>query len=605
MVKKLIVVVVFFVLIFWGARTWRITELPVIKVGILHSLTGSMAVSEKAVVKALLFAIEEINEKGGLLGRKIEPIVRDGKSDWSVFKREAEKLLGEEKVAVVFGCWTSACRKTVKPLFEEHDNILVYPVQYEGLEESSNIVYLGAAPNQQIIPAVKWSFDNLGKSFFLVGSDYVFPRTANAIIKDQVEALGGKVVGEEYVLLTGKDFYSVVQKISNSKPQVILNTVNGDGNFTFFKTLAAKPDLKNIPVMSFSVGENEIHEYVKNMTGSRKGDAPISSGQFFPENHYAAWNYFQSLENPKNRAFIRGMKKKYGKDIVTSDPMVSAYAGVHIWARAVKDAGTDNSQDVRRAIKHQNFDSPGGFFYVDPESNHTWKTVYIGKLNPGEQFSIVWASGVPVSPTPYPVYRTKRVWKEFLEDLFSSWGEKWANPGIPMRVLRLKKKASEKLLKSLASHPEILLAVEQSNKKNRDIDQDKVTRLDRIWREKSYTSDFNPTLFQTSSAGKAVSEFMNAHSEFSEILVTDRHGLNVAISNRTTDFFQGDEEWWQQTFFSGKGRFHSTDIEYDKSAQIWGMGLCLPVYTPKKEVIGVMKAFMSIKSLVGIRPNEF
>jgi urea transport system substrate-binding protein len=258
-----------------------------IKVGILHSLTGTMAGSEKEVVDATKMAIDEINSAGGLLGKKIEPVVADGRSDWPTFAREAERLITQEKVAVVFGCWTSASRKTVKPVFEKHNHLLFYPVQYEGLEQSKNIIYTGAAPNQQIIPAVKWAFDNVGKRMFLVGSDYVFPRTANEIIKEQVKSLKGEIAGEEYVLLGSNQVDAIVKKIVDTKPDVILNTINGDTNVAFFKALrAAGITPQKIPTMSFSLAEAEL-----TAMGSKElaGD-------------YASWNYFQAIDSKQNQS---------------------------------------------------------------------------------------------------------------------------------------------------------------------------------------------------------------------------------------------------------------------------------------------------------------
>lgn len=278
----------------------------VIKVGILHSLSGTMAISEKSVVNSTLLAIEEINSQGGVLGKKIQPIIVDGKSNWVTFAQEAERLINKEKVVTVFGCWTSASRKTVKPVFEKYNHLLIYPVQYEGLEESPNIVYTGAAPNQQIIPAVKWSFDNLGKRFFLVGSDYVFPRTANEIIKDQVTALRGEILGEEYILLGSADVEGVVKKISETQPDVILNTINGDTNIAFFKALRkAGITPEQIPTISFSIAEEELRSLPKEDV---VGD-------------YAVWNYFQSVDDADNQRFVKQFQKKYGQNRVTSDPI--------------------------------------------------------------------------------------------------------------------------------------------------------------------------------------------------------------------------------------------------------------------------------------------
>jgi len=385
-----------------------------IRVGVLHSLSGTMAISEKSVVDATVLAIEEINEAGGLLGRKIEPVVADGESDWPTFASEAERLITQEKVSAVFGCWTSASRKTVKPVFERHDLLLFYPVQYEGLERSPNIVYTGAAPNQQIIPAVEWCFENLGRKFFLVGSDYVFPRTANTIIRDQLRSLHGEVLGEEYIPLGSIEVQDVVQKIVAAEPDVILNTINGDTNVAFFRELrAAGITPEKTPTMSFSIAEDELRGMeLQTMVGD-----------------YACWNYFQSVDREENRRFVRRFQEKHGADRVTDDPMEAAYAAVNLWAQAVLEAGTDDVGEVRAAVANQRFEAPEGTVYVDPRNNHIWKTVRVGKVTEDGQFEIVWSSERPVRPDPYPGYRSRSKWKEFLDDLYDGWAESWANPG--------------------------------------------------------------------------------------------------------------------------------------------------------------------------------
>lgn len=392
----------------FGARTHPI------RVGVLHSLTGTMAISEKSVVDATLMAIEELNERGGVLGRTVEAVVADGRSDLPTFAGEAERLITEEQVSVVFGCWTSASRKTVRPIFERHDHLLFYPVQYEGLEQSPNIIYTGATPNQQIIPAVKWSFNNLGRRFFLVGSDYVFPRTANAIMRDHITALSGEIVGEEYILLGSKDVEGIVQKIAEQRPNVILNTINGDSNVAFFKALRhAGISATQIPTMSFSVAEDEL----------RGMDASLMSG------NYACWNYFQSIDREENRTFTERFQKTYGSDRVTDDPIEAGYFGVHLWAQAVEEAGTEAVNEVRLKMANQSYAAPEGIVCVDSDTGHTWKTVRVGKIRSDGQFDIVWSSGTPVRPVPYPGSRSKTEWDRLLSDLYEGWGRQWANPG--------------------------------------------------------------------------------------------------------------------------------------------------------------------------------
>ena len=413
--KKVIITIVAIALVMVGLWYYKSQEKQKfgepIKVGILHSLTGTMAISETSVVESTLLAIEEINKRGGLLGRRIESVVADGRSDWPTFAREAKRLITEEKVCVVFGCWTSASRKTVKPVFEKYNHLLFYPIQYEGIEQSPNIVYTGATPNQQIIPAVKWCFENLGNKFFLVGSDYVFPRTANAIIKDHVTSLRGEIIGEEYILLGSSDVKGVIQQIVESRPDVILNTINGDSNVAFFRELrkvGITPD--KIPTMSFSIAEDELRILgVEPMVGN-----------------YACWNYFQSIENKENATFVKAFKEKFGSHRRVDDPMEAGYIAVRLWAQAVQEAGTEDVNEVRKTIANQSFNAPEGVVYLDAETQHTWKTVRIGKIREDGQFDIVWSSEQPIRPVPFPVSRSKEEWNRFLGDLYSNWGNKWS-----------------------------------------------------------------------------------------------------------------------------------------------------------------------------------
>ncbi|MCS6835739.1 MAG: urea ABC transporter substrate-binding protein [Anaerolineae bacterium] len=386
-----------------------------IKIGVLHSLSGTMAFSESSVVDATLLAIEEINARGGLLGRPLEAIVSDGRSDWQVFARQAEALIRDEGVQVIFGCWTSACRKTVKPVFEAYNHLLIYPVQYEGLEASPNIVYTGAAPNQQIIPAVRWGIENLGRRVFLVGSDYVFPRTANEIIRRQVQALEGEIVGEAYLLLGDTAVQPIIETIIQTQPDFILNTINGDSNIAFFDGLrAANIRSEDIPTLSFSIAEPELQTLtLDNVVGD-----------------YAAWTYFQSIDRPENQAFVERFHARYGEDRVISDPMEAAYFGVYLWSQAVTDAGDTHPQVVRRAMHRQSFNAPQGVVYVDPQTQHVWKTVLVGQIGADGQFKVVWSSVNPVRPLPYlAAYRTQGEWDAFLHNLYMGWGQRWANPG--------------------------------------------------------------------------------------------------------------------------------------------------------------------------------
>lgn len=365
-----------------------------IKVGILHSLSGTMAISEKSVVDAEQLAIKEINAAGGVLGKQIEAIVEDGASDWPTFAEKSKKLIDQDKVVAVFGCWTSASRKAVLPVFEEKKHMLWYPVQYEGQECSQNIFYTGAAPNQQIEPSVDWLLENKGKEFFLVGSDYVFPRTANTVIKAQLAAKGGTVVGEDYLPLGNTEVTAIITKIRAALPNggVIYNTLNGDSNVAFFKQLqGAGITADKYPVMSVSIAEEEVK----------------AIGVEFLKDHYAAWNYFMTVDSPANKKFVEDFKKEYGGDRVTNDPMEAAYIGVYLWKAAVEKAGTaDDLEKVRAAAYGVTFDAPGGMVTMNA-NHHISKIVRIGQIREDGLFEIVQATPQPVVPIPWNQFVTE------------------------------------------------------------------------------------------------------------------------------------------------------------------------------------------------------
>ena len=361
-----------------------------VKVGILHSLSGTMSISETTVVDAEKLAIKEINEAGGVLGMQIEAVVEDGASDWPTFAEKATKLIDQDQVATVFGCWTSASRKAVLPVFESKNHMLWYPVQYEGQECSRNIFYTGAAPNQQIEPAVDWLLENKGTQFFLVGSDYVFPRTANTIIKEQLAANGGETVGEDYLPLGSTEVTPIISKIRAALPDggVIFNSLNGDSNVAFFKQLQGAgltPDM--YPVMSVSVAEEEVRQI----------------GTEFLVGHYAAWNYFQTVETPENEKWVADFKAEYGDDRVTNDPMEAAYIMVYLWKQAVEAAGTTELEAVRAAAIGQEFAAPEGLVTMNV-NHHISKTVRIGQVRDDGLFDIVSSTDGPVDPLPWNQY---------------------------------------------------------------------------------------------------------------------------------------------------------------------------------------------------------
>ena len=389
----------------------RSTRAP-IKVGVLHSLTGRMAGVETPVVDATLFAIEEINRNGGVRGRSVEAYVADGQSDERVFARQAERLMTDSGVETLFGCWTSASRKTVRDVVESNDGLLFYPVQFEGMEESPNIVYTGAAPNQQILPAVRWTFGFLRKRrYFLVGSDTVFSWAANAMIRDEVHILGGEVVGEAYVSPDGANIAKIVDEVAQAEPDMIVNCLGGELTIAYARALrAAGISPGRIPTLYLSAGELEL----------------LSLSPEDSVGDYAAWNYFQSIERPENKAFLERFRSRYGSWRVVSDPMESAYVGVHLWAQAALAADGDDARAVRDSLRDQRFDAPEGPVRVDPESLYTWKTMRVGKVIAGGQFEVMWSSERPLRPEPFASSRSPECWSELLSDLFRRWDGHWS-----------------------------------------------------------------------------------------------------------------------------------------------------------------------------------
>jgi urea transport system substrate-binding protein len=378
-----------------------------IKVGILHSLSGTMAISETSLKDVALMTIESINKKGGVLGRKLEPVVVDPASDWPLFAEKARELINQN-VAVVFGCWTSVSRKSVLPVFEELNGLLFYPVQYEGEESSYNVFYTGAAPNQQAIPAVEYLMSAEGggaKRWVLLGTDYVYPRTTNKILQYFLAAKGvaKEDIMEEYTPFGHTDYQTIVsnvKKFAAGKPTAVVSTINGDSNVPFYKELANQ-GLKatDIPVVAFSVGEEELRGI---------DTKPL-------EGHLAAWNYFMSIDTPENAAFIKEWKDYVaanklpdGDKRVTNDPMEATYVGIKMWAQAATQAGTTDINAVRQAVAGQVVKSPSGFdMKMDEKNHHLHKPVYIGEIKEGGQFNIVWKTPGPIRAAP---------WSEFVPD---------------------------------------------------------------------------------------------------------------------------------------------------------------------------------------------
>jgi urea transport system substrate-binding protein len=356
-----------------------------VKVGILHSLSGTMSISEVAVRDSELLAIKEINEAGGVLGHQIEAVVEDGASDWPTFAEKAEKLLTTDEVAAVFGGWTSASRKAMLPVFEGLDGLLYYPVQYEGLEASPNIFYTGATTNQQIIPALDYIKEQGMTKVYLVGSDYVFPRTANKIINAYAAANGLEIVGEDYLPLGDVNVATIVSKVLDAEPDIVFNTLNGDSNVAFFKELKAKGNTPDqIQTVSVSVAEEEV------------GGIGLEN----IEGHLTAWNYYQLTDTPLNPDFVAAFKEEYGEDRVTADPIEAGYNAVYIWAASAEKACSFEVADIKEAAKGLELDTPEGPITVDEANQHISKTARIGQINADGLIDEIWASDGPIEPDP-------------------------------------------------------------------------------------------------------------------------------------------------------------------------------------------------------------
>ncbi|GAB2879953.1 urea ABC transporter substrate-binding protein [Uliginosibacterium flavum] len=387
-----------------GFASFSASAADTIKVGVLHSLSGTMAISETVLKDTVLMAIDEINAKGGVLGKKLEPVVVDPASNWPLFAEKARQLISKDKVAVTFGCWTSVSRKSVLPVYEELNSLLFYPVQYEGEELSKNVFYTGAAPNQQAIPAVEYLMSKDGggaKRFVLLGTDYVYPRTTNKILRAFLKSKGVAEADiiEEYTPFGHSDYQTIIAKIkkfsSEGKKTAVISTINGDSNVPFYKELGNQGlKASDVPVVAFSVGEEEL----------RGVDTKPLVG------HLAAWNYFMSVKNPTNTAFVKqwsdyakakGIAGHKDKPL-TNDPMEATYIGIKMWAQAVEKAKSTDTDKVIAAMAGQTVKAPGGFVStMDMKNHHLHKPVFIGEIKADGQFKVVWKTPGPVKAQPW------------------------------------------------------------------------------------------------------------------------------------------------------------------------------------------------------------
>ncbi|MDR1710390.1 MAG: urea ABC transporter substrate-binding protein [Propionibacteriaceae bacterium] len=369
-----------------GAASCVDTSGSSVKIGFVNSLSGTMAISEKTVSNSLTMAAEEINAAGGVLGKQLEIVQEDGASEPTIFAEKAEKLISSDCVAAVFGGWTSASRKAMLPVFEEKKSLLFYPVQYEGLEASPNIFYTGATTNQQILPGMDYLKSIGVTKLFLVGSDYVFPRTANKEIVAYSGANGIEIVGEEYAPLGHTDFATIVNKLKSSGADAVFNTLNGDSNVAFFKEYNnAGLKAADMPVISVSIAEEEVGGIgVENIVGQ-----------------LTAWNYYQTVESADNEKFVAAFKAKYGASSVTSDPMEAAYTSLYLWKLMVEKAGSFEVAAIQAAADGVEFNAPEGKVVVNGENHHIAKTAYIGEIREDGLIYAIWTSDGAIEPDPF------------------------------------------------------------------------------------------------------------------------------------------------------------------------------------------------------------
>jgi urea transport system substrate-binding protein len=328
-------------------------------------------------------------------------VIADTRSNDSLAAQEAERLMAAERVDVLFGCWTSACRKAVKPIVERHRNLLFYNVQYEGMEQSEHILYTGATPNQQIVPGTHWALENFGKRLFLVGSDYVFPRAANRIIRDIAGVSNGEVLAERYRPLGDNDWAAVIEEIRRLKPDVVLSTINGDSNTPFFHALR-EAGLANMPVFSFSLAEAELQ---------------AMGPECFHPRHYGVWGYFQSLPGEANARFVASFRTRYGASRVVSDPMVASYSALKLWANTVREVGATDQEVINLALLRQSVPGPAGIVAVDAVTRHTWRPVLIGLARNNGQYELLHASETLVRPAPFMSHRSQTEWLKLVEGI--------------------------------------------------------------------------------------------------------------------------------------------------------------------------------------------
>lgn len=364
-----------------------------IVIGMLHALSGPMARSEAPLVAAVKMAVDELNAGGGLLGRRIELKVEDSRSDPRAAAAAAEHLIGSEQAVALFGCWTSTCRQAVRPVVEAHRHLLFYPAAHEGMEQSPHIVYTGPTPNQQALPATDWAIRGFGPRVYVVGTDGLYQRRLGAVLRDFIRLGGGQLLGERYVPLGGADMGAVTDELRRLQPDVVLSTVSGESNQALFDALVAA-ELADLPLLSLGAAEPEM----KAFAGGRLG------------RHFTAWSYLQTQPGAVNEAFLARLRSGQGEAALASDSAVSAYVGVQLWAAAVREVGSPQTEAVNANVLHQSVPVPQGSAAVDSRSRHLWRQLRIAQVRPDGQLGEVLLLPGYIRPEPWPSFRSNEYW---------------------------------------------------------------------------------------------------------------------------------------------------------------------------------------------------
>ena len=390
---------------------------PPILVGLIHSRTGPLAISELSLLDAEILGLEEINARGGVAGREVRWEVADGRSDPATFAREALRLIDERKVDALFGGWTAECRKAMLEVVEERRNLLIFPANFEGIERSPRAIYVGGAANQVVLPAVRWCFDaRKARKFFVVGTEEIWSRVACELAKDGIKAAGGELAGEAYLPLSGGDARALVEAIAKAKPDVVLNAIIGDFNLPFYARFRdAGLTSESLPIVAFALAEDELRRFPPgDVTG-----------------HYSAFSYFAGSERPESVAFVRRFKARHVEARTVGDTMVSAYDGVMLWAQAADEAGTGDPRIVSSRFDRQSLDAPEGVVTIDPESRIAWRPFILGKARGDGQFDLAWSIPKPIQPVTFPATRSKARWQALVEELKARWGGRWSSAAQP------------------------------------------------------------------------------------------------------------------------------------------------------------------------------